>query len=60
MSDDKHQTSGRRGNAAQPVGERHGTVSDAQTERTGKREQHSAGPDGPDARVAGDAAKRKP
>jgi len=40
---------GRSRNAAQPLGERHGTSSKKTTEKTAAREQASAGPDGPDA-----------
>jgi hypothetical protein len=46
---EKNQTAGRKANAAQPLGERHGLVSEKQTERTGETEKRSAGPDGPDA-----------
>lgn len=55
----RHQTEGRERNAAQPLGERHGTASDAETRRVGKAEQDSAGPDGPDPTVAA-PAKRPP
>lgn len=58
--DCKPQTEGRKGNAAQPLGERQGTVSNSDTERTGRREPRTAGPDGGSARPLGDAAKRKP
>lgn len=51
-------TKGRKDNAAQPLGERHGTESDAATKRTAAKERRSAGPDGPDARVVGDTFKR--
>jgi hypothetical protein len=52
---DKLNTEGRKANAAQPLGQRDGLVSDKSTEKTGHRERNSAGPDGPDPRdsVAG-------
>jgi len=53
-------TDGRRANSAQPLGERHGLVSDRQTRATGKKEQTTAGPDGPDAGVIGETFKKKP
>jgi hypothetical protein len=56
---DKPQTEGREDNAAQPLGQRHGTVSNRDAERTAREERKSAGPDGPNASVAGDAAKGK-
>lgn len=59
MTDNDHaQTPGRDANAAQPLGERHGLVSDKQTERTGREEESSAGPDGPDAREVGETFKK--
>ena len=48
---DDAQTAGRKENGAQPLGERHGLVSDAGTRRTGEQERKSAGPDGPDAKA---------
>jgi hypothetical protein len=45
----KPQTDGRKANAAQPLGERKGLVSNAGTKRTAEAERRSAGPDGPDA-----------
>lgn len=45
---------GRKENAAQPLGERRGLVSDADTRRTGKEERRTAGPDGP---AAGEAVR---
>ena len=52
---DKLDAEGRKINAAQPLGQRDGLVSDKETERTGARARQSAGPDGPDPRdsVAG-------
>lgn len=46
---DKPQTAGREANAAQPLGERKGLVSNKDAEKTAKKERKSAGPDGPDA-----------
>ena len=42
-------TRGRKANAAEPLGERKGTVSNAATKRTGEKSRRAAGPDGPDA-----------
>jgi hypothetical protein len=50
---------GRDGNAAQPLGERAGTASNAQTERTGETSQRKAGPDGPDSGAVGKTFKAK-
>jgi len=47
---DHQQSKGRRRNAAQPLGERSGLVSEKDAEKTARRERRSAGPDGPDAR----------
>ena len=53
-------TKGRESNAAQPLGERHGTSSKEETLRTGRKERQSAGPDGPEAGVIGETFKRQP
>jgi hypothetical protein len=42
---DKLNTEGRKANEAQPLGQRDGLVSDKATEKTGRREQNSNGPD---------------
>lgn len=47
---EKLQSDGRKQNAAQPLGERSGLVSDKKTDQIGKHEQKTAGPDGGDAR----------
>lgn len=47
---DKLQSDGRKQNAAQPLGERSGLVSDKKTDQIGKHEQKTAGPDGGDPR----------
>lgn len=56
-------TEGRKANAAQPLGEREGTVSKDASKKTAERERRSAGPDGPDAGdltgPAGDPAEGK-
>lgn len=57
---DTPNTEGRKDNAAQPLGDRPGLVSEKDTVKTGKAEQKSAGPDGPDAREVGDTFKAKP
>jgi hypothetical protein len=49
---------GREENSAQPLGERQGTVSKSQTEKTGREERRTAGPDGPSAKAVGDTFKR--
>jgi hypothetical protein len=49
---------GREENAAQPLGQRKGTSSKADTEATGKAERHSAGPDGPRAEEVSRTFKR--
>lgn len=54
----KPQTDGRKENAAQPLGERAGLVSEEDAERTAERSRRAAGPDGPDARKVGDTFKR--
>lgn len=58
MSD--NQSDGRKANAAQPLGERSGLVSEEGRDRTARKEQNSAGPDGPDPDVVGDSLKSKP
>lgn len=58
--DDEAQTSGRKANAAQPLGERAGLVSEEETRKTGRASRRAAGPDGPDAGVVGKTFKIKP
>ena len=55
---DKPQTAGRDANAAQPLGDRKGLVSEKGTQRTAEKERRSAGPDGPDAGVVGATFKK--
>ena len=55
---DKANTEGREANEALPLGERSGLVSEKDTVKTGKAEQRSAGPDGPDAAEVGDTFKK--
>lgn len=55
MSDN---TKGRKTNAAQPLGERAGTSSKADTQRTGKTETKTAGPDGGDSGAVGKTFKK--
>ena len=57
---DEAQTKGRKENGAQPLGQRQGLVSEAQTKRTAEAELKSAGPDGGDARAIGDTFKKAP
>ncbi len=52
------QTRGRENNAAQPLGARKGLVSDKDTEKTGRKERKTAGPDGPSAAEVGKTFKR--
>lgn len=51
-------TEGCKANAAQPLGERSGLVSEKETCRTARQERRSAGPDGPDATVIGRTFKQ--
>lgn len=55
---DKPQTPGRDANAAQPLGERKGLVSEEGAQRTAEKERGSAGPDGPDAGQVGATFKK--
>lgn len=54
------QSPGRKANAAQPLGERAGLVSNEKTKATGEKSRKAAGPDGPDASVVGRPFKSKP
>jgi len=56
----KQQSKSRAKNAAQPLGQRHGLVSDNQTEKTAARSRTAAGPDGPDAAQVASATTGKP
>lgn len=56
----KPQTDGRKANAAEPLGERSGLVSDKGAKRTGDKSRKAAGPDGPDAKAIGDTFKAPP
>ncbi|CAN5297552.1 hypothetical protein BH10PSE2_BH10PSE2_22870 [soil metagenome] len=58
MSD--KQTEGREANGATPAGKPDASTSDAAVKRTGRREQQSAGPDGPDAGEVGETFKSSP
>lgn len=58
MSAGKDQTAGRKANAAQPLGQRSGGDTDHKAKAQGRREQGSAGPDGPDAKEVGDTFKK--
>lgn len=58
MSANKDQSRGREANDALPLGQRGGDDTDRKVKAQGKREQGSAGPDGPDAREVGDSFKR--
>jgi hypothetical protein len=60
MSPRKDQNAGREANGALPLGHRTGGDTDGKVKAQGKREQRSAGPDGPDAREVGDTFKRGP
>ena len=55
----KDNTKGRESNAAQPLGERMGTASKAETKRTGKASLDKAGPDGPKSGAVGQTFKAK-
>ena len=52
-----NQTEGRKANDALPLGQRSGDDTDRKAKDQGKREQRSAGPDGPDAKAIGDTFK---
>lgn len=54
------QSTGRRENAALPLGEREGGDTSRKVKAAGRRERGSAGPDGPDAKAVGDTFKRPP
>lgn len=51
------QSEGRKRNGATPGDRPDPTTSDAAVERTGRREQTTAGPDGPSAKEVGDTFK---
>lgn len=51
------QTKGREQNAALPGGHPDASTSDEAVKRTGRREQTTAGPDGPSAKEIGDTFK---
>ena len=53
-----NQTDARRQNAARPLGQRDGGDTEAKAKAAGKREQGTAGPDGPDATEVGDTFKK--
>jgi hypothetical protein len=52
-------TKGRDANAAQPLGERAGTSSKAETQKAGEASQRKAGPDGGDSGAVGETFKAK-
>ena len=52
-----NQTEGRKANDALPLGQRSGGDTDEKVKDQGRREQRSAGPDGPDAKEVGDTFK---
>jgi hypothetical protein len=60
MADKTPQTKGREANAAQPLGQRPGLVSEKATQRVGEESRRRAGPDGPDATEVGETFKRAP
>jgi hypothetical protein len=57
---EKNNTKGRAENEALPLGERSGLVSNEDTEKTGRKERRTAGPDGGDSREVGDTFKDSP
>ena len=57
---EKNNTKGRAANAALPLGERSGLVSNKDTEKTGQKERRTAGPDGGDSREIGNTFKDSP
>jgi hypothetical protein len=56
----KDQSSGRRANAALPLGERGGDDTSGNVKAQGRPERQTAGPDGPDAQAVGDTFKKPP
>ncbi len=54
---DKHQTDGRKANAAEPLGEKKGVSSNKDVKATGEKGPENAGPDGPDPTEASKAAR---
>ena len=58
MAKSEQTTAGRKANAAEPLGERKGTVSNAAAKRTGEKSRKAAGPDGPDAGAVGQTFKK--
>ena len=58
MSRREPRESGRKRNEAMPLGHREGGDTDEKVKATGRREQRSAGPDGPSAKAIGDTFKR--
>jgi hypothetical protein len=56
----KDNTKGRAKNEALPLGERSGLVSNEDTEKTGRKERRTAGPDGGDAAEIGNTFKNSP
>ncbi|MBC7668188.1 hypothetical protein [Caulobacter sp. DWR2-3-1b2] len=57
---DKINSPGREANAALPLGDRPGLVSEHDTVKTGHKERRTAGPDGGDAAEVGDTFKNSP
>jgi hypothetical protein len=53
----KIQSGGRDKNAAEPLGERKGVMSNKATEKAGDKSTRKAGPDGPSAASVGDTFK---
>lgn len=60
MATKDEQSAGREANDALPAGERPGLISSKGVDRTGRREQQTAGPDGPDAGEIGKTFKHPP
>ena len=58
MKQDRDQTPGRKANAALPLGRRTGEDTSRKAKAQGRREQRSAGPDGPDASEVAETFKR--
>jgi hypothetical protein len=60
MAKDDGNTSGRRANAAQPLGERDGLISQKQTKAAARKEQSVASADNVTARTLGETFKKRP
>lgn len=56
----RHQTQGRKANAAEPLGEKKGVSSNREVEETGAESRRRAGPDGPRAETPAELTAGSP